>query len=192
MVKTMNLQERIDRLFEEVETFPELLEINHDVWERLQEIASTKNYILTDVELRTDDGKTLVTLDTPDNWQQLLVYLDLEDLKDEPLRDLDLSRLGKMKAYPEATMRRIIISATLGDGELPSEDQIKEILTANLAPIKGRIHGKVEVIKQNEAVTVKANILTKDDVEDSEITDLLKTNLDKVMTISNIEVKDIV
>lgn len=188
----MNLQERIDRLFEEVETFPELLEINHDVWERLQEIASTKNYILTDVELRTDDGKTLVTLDTPDNWQQLLVYLDLEDLKDEPLRDLDLSRLGKMKAYPEATMRRIIISATLGDGELPSEDQIKEILTANLAPIKGRIHGKVEVIKQNEAVTVKANILTKDDVEDSEITDLLKTNLDKVMTISNIEVKDIV
>jgi len=189
----MGLQEKIDRLLtllEQGQTFPEYLEIPHDVWERLKGIARSKNFILSDIDFKTNDGKTLVTLDTEDSWQQLLTYLDLEDIKDYPTRELTLANLGQAKAFPQAEMKQVTITANLAAGELPADEEIREILTANLKPINARIQD-LQVIKQGGNVIIKTNVVSDKgkEIQDSEIERLLKTNLDKIIKISDIEVK---
>jgi len=176
----------LDKIFE-VRTFPEFFEINHEVWKRIQAIAKTKGYLLTDFELRTQDGKTLVDISSDDSWNQLLTLLGLEDLKDEPIRSININRFSKMKAYPKSSIYKIKIEGDLGAEELPDENQIKEILTANLAPINGKIQGKVQVTKQDANVFILFNAVTNSNEED--VKKFLRTNLDKILKIKNIETK---
>jgi hypothetical protein len=172
----------------EARTFQEFFEINHEVWLRIQAIAKTKGYLLTDYELRTQDGKTLVDLNSDDSWNQLLTLLGLEDLKDEPIRSININRFSTLKAYPKSNIYKIKIEGDLGAEELPDEDQIKEILTANLAPIDGRIQGKVKVTKQDANIIIVFNAVTKEE-EDDEIKKYIQTNFDKIVTVKNVSVK---
>jgi len=183
----MKYIKNLDKIFE-ARSFEEFFEINHEVWERIQSIARTKGYILTDYELRTQDGKTLVDLSSDDSWSQLLTLLGLEDMKDMPIRSLNINQFSKIKAYPKSNIYKIKIEGDLGAEELPDEDQIREILTANLAPIDGRIQGKVEVTKQDAGVFITFDAVTKVD-EEEEIKKYIQTNFDKIITVKNVSVK---
>jgi hypothetical protein len=157
------------------------------------QIARAKGFILEYDSLRTKDGKTLVTLDSPDSWKQLMTYLELENLADAPIRELTPDKLQQATVHPQAIMKQVMINATMGaDGILPTEQEIKEILTANLKPIKGDIQGNVQVIKQNANIIVKCNVIFTQQVENADIERTLKTNLDKILTITNLEIKDVV
>jgi len=182
----MKYIKNLDKIFES-RSFPEFFEINHEVWQRIQAIARSKNYLLTDYELRTQDGKTLVDLSSDDSWNQLLTLLGLEDMKDMPIRSLNINQFSKMKAYPKSSIYKIKIEGDLGAEELPDEDQIREILTANLAPIDGRIQGKVQVTKQDSSVFIMFDAVTKTDEE--EIKKYIQTNFDKIVTVKNVSVK---
>ena len=173
----------------EARSFQEFFEIQPDVWRRIQEIAKSKNYILTDFELRTQDGKTLVDISSDDSWNQLLTLLGLEDLKDEPIRSLNINQFSKMKAYPKSNIYKIKIDGDLGAEELPDEDQIREILTANLAPINGKIQGKVQVTKQDNSVFIIFDAVTNSDEDD--LKKYIRTNFDKIVKVKNREVKKI-
>lgn len=183
----MRYDDNLKKIFE-ARSFEEFFEINHDVWKRMQEIARTKGYLLTDYELRTQDGKTLVDINSDDSWGQLLTLLGLEDLKDEPIRSLNINQFSKMKAYPKSNIFKIKIEGDLGAGELPDGDQIKEILTANLAPIDGRIQGKVKVTKQDASVFIVFDAVTKEQ-DEQEVKKVIATNFDKILQIKNISVK---
>ena len=182
----MKILKILNYIFES-RSFPEFFEINHDVWERIKQIAKTKGFLLTDFELRTQDGKTLVDINSDDSWQQLLTLLGLEDLKDEPIRNIDITRFSKIKAYPHSNIYQIKIEGDLGAEELPDEDQIKEILTANLAPIDGHIQGKVKVTKQDSNVIIVFNAVTK--AEEDEIKKYIITNFDKIVTVKDVSAK---
>ena len=187
----MNLIDKINLILERAETFPEMLEISDDVWQALTQVAQNKGFILEDDTLRTVDGKTLVTLDTEDSWQQLMTYLELENLVDTPIRELTIDKIRQAQTHPEAIMKQVTINATMGaDGILPTEQELKEILTANLKPIKGSVQGNIQVIKQNASIAVKFNVVSPQ-IENSEIERVLKTNLDKILQITNLEIKDL-
>ena len=171
----------------EARSFQEFFEIQQDVWRRIQEIAKSKNYILTDYELRTQDGKTLIDMNSDDSWNQLLILLGLEDLKDEPIRSININRFSKIKAYPKSSIYKIKIEGDLGAEELPDEDQIKEILTANLAPLDGKIQGKVQITKQDANVFIAFDAVTNSDEED--VKKYISTNFDKILSIKNISIK---
>jgi len=183
-----NIFNRLDRVFE-AKSFQEFFELDHKVWERMKQIARTKNYILSDYDLRTSDGKTLVTLDTDDSWAQILTYLGIEDLEQEPVRDISLSKFSKIKAYPKSNMNKVRIEGSLGAEELPTDDQIIEILTANLKAVEGRVQDKPKITKTDDAVIIDFNVVSKAD--EDEIKRILQTNFDKILKIRNIEVERI-
>ena len=182
----MKYIKNLDKIFES-RSFPEFFEINHEVWQRIQAIARSKNYLLTDYELRTQDGKTLVDLSSDDSWNQLLTLLGLEDMKDMPIRSLNINQFSKMKAYPKSSIYKIKIEGDLGAEELPDEDQIKEILTANLAPLNGKIQGKVQITKQDANVFIAFDVITNSDEED--VKKYISTNFDKILSIKNVSAK---
>jgi len=173
----------------EAKTFPEFFELDPAVWQRIQQYARTKDYILTDTELRTSSGKTLVTINSEDSWNQILTLLELEDLKNMPIRKVNINSFSRMKAYPSSGQYNVKIQGDIGDQELPSEDEVKEILTANLAQVKGKIHGEPEIIKQDNSVTINFSVVTN--AEEDEIKQAIQTNFDKILQIKNIEVNKI-
>ena len=184
-----NIFEVLNKIFEQQKTFREFFEISPEVWQRMQEIAKVKGYTLTDYDLRTADGKTLVTVGTEDSWNQILTLLNLEDLKNQPIRNLNINKFSKTKAYPKSSMYKIKINGDLGDEELPDENQVKEIITANLSSIKGRVQGKVNIAKQDNNVFINFNATTNAQEED--VKKSIATNFDKIIKIKDIDIEKI-
>lgn len=183
----MKIFEKIDRLFEaDIATLQTLLEIPDEAWIRLQELAKSKNFELSGTELKTSDGKTLVTTTDENAWDSIVRYLEIEDIKDEPTRTLTPEIINKAVHEPSAALKQITIVGTAE--ELPAEDQVKEILAANLKPLKIDVES-AKVSKDAGAVTIEANVTSSEIVKDEDVKKAISTNFDKVMKINNIIIK---
>ena len=181
---------RLNNIFEaEGKTFPEFFELDPAVWQRIQQYAKSKDYTLTDTELRTASGQTLVTINSEDSWNQILTLLELEDLKNVPIRKVNINSFSKMKAYPSSTQYKVKIQGDIGDQELPSEDEVKEILTANLVQVKGKIQGEPQITKQDSTVAINFNVVTN--AAEDDVKQAIQMNFDKVVRIKNIDVQKI-
>lgn len=179
--------ESLDKLFEDdVVTLQSMLEIPDAAWLRLQVLAKTKNFELSGTELKTTDGKTLVTIQDENAWDNIIKYLEIEDIKDTPTRTLTPEDINKAVHEPSASLKQITIVGTAE--ELPAEDQVKEILSANLKPLNIEVES-VKVSKDAGTVTIDASVTSTDIVKDEDVRKAISTNFDKVMTINNIIIK---
>ena len=189
-MKKKRLLEKIDHLFEaEYTDFPTYLEIEPHVWNKLQDIARQKNYNLTDIELRSEDNKILVDMETDDAWNQILTYLDLDDLKGKPIRDLTIDDLKRTVTSPEASQNSVTISGTLGDEDLTTDDEVAEIIDANLKVNKAELQGSPDITKAGNQFAIRFNFTKPDEIELDDIKRNNTQNLDKIFNITDVEVK---
>lgn len=182
MTQVDNFLKTIDKLFEE--TMQDKLEVPDETWIKLQQIAKQKEMELNDIELRTNTGKVLVNLDDENAWDKVAEYLEIDDVKDAPTRTLAPVSVAKAVVEPQANMQKITIIGKMG-AELPGEDELKQILSANLKPLGVDVDA-VTVKKNAENVEVELTTTAKESVKDDDIKKAIMTNTDKIMQISNI------
>ena len=177
--------ESVDKLFEaDIPTLQGKLELRDDTWARLQQLAQTKGMELNNIALKTTTGKTLVTMQDADPWSAITEYLELEDIKDSPPRALQPFNIDKAIKNPQANLKKITIVGKMGD-ELPNQDELRQILAANLKPIKVDVES-VTVTKEAANVTILVTATADATAKDDDIKKIIQTNVDKILPITNI------
>lgn len=178
--------ESLNRLFEDARSLKDLLELEDAAWESLKSQADRKGFTLTDQNLMTKDGKVVVTIEDEDAWQKITDYLDIEDLKNEPRRNVTPVNVVKSVINPSASLKKIIITGTAQD--LPVEEEVQEILNANIKSLGAEV-SNVTVSKDTGTVTLQADVINSEEVKDEDLKKAIATNFDKVMKINTIAIK---
>ena len=177
----------------EPKSFAELFEIGPDIFNKIQLIAVDKDLVLSDFELKTPepDNRILIDLNSENAWEQLMTYLEMEELKDKPTRTLTVDDIEKAsKEESTEGTKQIDIIAGTGAGEVPSEQEMAQILAANLKVINGTLVGKPEVQKLEDKIVVKFRSAFDDpNVTPDEIKKNIGSNLDKIIQIQDIVIK---
>ena len=176
---------------EESKNFVEKFEVNKEVFAKLQELARERDLILSDFELKTPDNRVLVDMSTENAWEQIVTYLELEDLKESPTRTLTINDI--MRASKEehtSNTKNIQIVASSGAGEIPTTEEFQKIISANLSVLQGTLAGKPEIVKAEDKIIARFMAAFDDpNTTDEEIKKNIGTNLDKIFQIEDIIVK---
>jgi len=189
-MKRSIILEKVFGLFEEEDQdLKSFLEVPDIIWSYLEKLAAKKQLVLSPYELKTADGKTLVDMETPDQWAQLLTYLDLESIKDSPTRSLTVNDIEQAQKGETKMFKEVMIIGAMGDKDMPDAQQIKDILSSNLKVIKIDVIGEPSVIKTADKFSVEFKISGGENIPNSEIQGHIQQNLDKIFTITSIGIK---
>jgi len=182
-----------ETLFSEAEAknFIDKFEVSSEVFAELQRLAKDRDLMLSDFELKTPDNRVLVDMATENAWEQIVTYLELEDLKESPTRQITVNDVRRAsKEEHTSNTKNIQIVASAGAGEIPTTEEFQKIIASNLAVLDGTLAGKPEIVKAEDKIIARFMAAFDDpNTTDEEIKKNIGTNLDKIFQIEDIIVK---